>query len=113
MVKRPGFLLICAAASLAAIFVGGCSKPPEVTVSAPTTLAAADNIADADVTGHVKTGLLQDESLKNADIKVVTTKGDVRLTGVLDNQAQIDKAIVIARAADGAHSVHDELTLRK
>jgi hyperosmotically inducible periplasmic protein len=113
MNKRPGFLLVSAAATLAAILVGGCSKQPEVAVSTPTTLAAGDNVADVEVTGHVKAALRQDESLKNADISVVTVKGDVRLTGVLQNQAQIDRAIGIARAADGAHSIHDELTLRK
>jgi len=113
MVKRQGLLINSVAASLATILVGGCSKPPEVLISAPTTLAAGDNVADVDVTGHVKAALLQDESLKNADISVVTVKGDVRLTGVLQNQAQIDKSIGIARAADGPHSIHDELTLRK
>jgi osmotically-inducible protein OsmY len=30
------------------------------------------------------------------DIAVVTTNGDVRLTGMLDSQAQIDEAIRIA-----------------
>jgi hyperosmotically inducible protein len=61
----------------------------------------------------VKTALLQAELLKGADITVVTLKGDVRLTGVLDSQAQIDDAIRISRAAEGAHTIHDELTLKK
>jgi osmotically-inducible protein OsmY len=61
----------------------------------------------------VKTALHQAELLKGADITVVTLKGDVRLTGVLDSQAQIDDAIRIARAAEGANTIHDELTLKK
>ena len=65
------------------------------------------------ITEHVKTALQQAESLKGIDITVVTSKGDVRLTGVLDSQAQIDDAIRIARTADGAHTIHDELTLKK
>ena len=64
------------------------------------------------MTEHVKTALLQNESLKGFDISVVTLKGDVRLIGVLDSQAQIDEAIKIARASDGAHTIHDELTIR-
>lgn len=55
----------------------------------------------------------QTESLKGTDITVVTLKGDVRLTGVLDSQAQIDEALRIARAAEGAHTIHDELTVKK
>jgi hyperosmotically inducible protein len=43
----------------------------------------------------------------------VTLKGDVRLIGVLDNQLQIDEALRIARASEGAHTIHDELTIRK
>jgi osmotically-inducible protein OsmY len=70
-------------------------------------------VSDVDVTEHVKTALLQSESLKGFDIKVVTLKGDVRLMGMLDNQAQIDEALRIARASDGSHTIHDELTIKK
>ena len=65
------------------------------------------------MTQHVKTALLQNESLKGFDIAVVTLKGDVRLTGQLENQAQIDQVIKIARASESAHTIHDELTLKK
>lgn len=46
-------------------------------------------------------------------IAVVTLKGKVRLIGVLNSRAQIDVAIRIARGADGAHTIHDELTIKK
>ncbi|OYV00354.1 MAG: hypothetical protein CFE45_09485 [Burkholderiales bacterium PBB5] len=65
-----------------------------------------------DVTTGVKTALLRDEALKAFDIVVVTTKGDVRLTGQLDNQAQIDSALAIARGVTGVHSLHDELVIK-
>jgi osmotically-inducible protein OsmY len=71
------------------------------------------NVSDADVTAHVKTALRQHASLRGSDIKVVTLKGDVRLTGVLDSQSQIDEAINLARATDGAHTIHDELAIRR
>jgi hyperosmotically inducible protein len=51
--------------------------------------------------------------LKGFDIQVVTLKGDVRLIGVVANQAQVDEAIKIARAAEGGHTIHDELTVKK
>mgnify|MGYP003594514323 CR=1 FL=1 len=78
---------------------------------APT--GANGNVSDTDVTEHVKTALLQDEALKGFSIEVVTRKGDVRLIGVLDTQAQIDTAIKIARASEGAHTIHDELTIKQ
>ena len=95
------------------ILLGGCGKAPEATATTPAASAAAGNIADIDVTTNVKTALLQDAGLKGFDIGVVTRNGDVRLVGVLENQAQIDAAIKLARAAEGAHTIHDELTVKK
>lgn len=92
---------------------GGCSKSAEETATSPVASAVVGNVSDIDVTEHVKTALNQNESLKSFDITVVTLKGDVRLIGVLDNQTQIDEALKIARASDGAHSIHDELTIKR
>jgi hypothetical protein len=112
--KAPFEILRLGAAIATLTFLlGGCSKPQEAVV---TTLPASNpstNVADGDVTSNVKTALLQDAALKGFDINVVTLKGDVRLIGVLDRQSQIDAAVRIARSADGVHSIHDELTIRK
>lgn len=105
MDKRSGFLLV-AATMAATMVVGGCYKSPDATVSTPSASAAIGNVTDIDVTEHVKAALHQDQSLQGFDINVVTLNGDVRLTGVVDSQAQIDEVIRIARAADGAHSIH-------
>lgn len=116
MNKRTGLLLFAAtmAATMATtVALGGCSKSSEVAATSPAASAAASNVSDIDVTNHVRTALLQNESLKGFDINVVTLKGDVRLIGTLDSQSQIDEAIKIARGAEGAHSIHDELTIRK
>ena len=112
MNKRSGVFLF-AAAMAAAMVAGGCSKSPSATATLPAASAAVGNVSDSDVTEHVKTALQQNDSLKGFDISVVTLKGDVKLIGVLDNQAQIDEALRIARASDGAHSIHDELTVKK
>ena len=102
------------ATALALGFLGACSKTPEPpAASMPAAAPATTNVSDIDVTEHVKTALLRSDLLKGMEIAVVTTQGDVRLTGVLDTQPQIDDALRIARAAEGAHAVHDELTLKK
>ena len=79
----------------------------------PPVSAVAGNVSDIDVTQHVYIALQQSESLKGFEISVVTVKGDVRLNGVVDTQAQIDEAVSLARAADGAHTIHDELTIKQ
>jgi hypothetical protein len=113
MYKRSLFLLL-ASAALATV-LSGCNKPPTPTAvpAAPIAPATAGNVSDIDISEHVKTALQQNESLKGFDIVVVTLKGDVRLMGTIDTQTQIDEAVKIARAADGAHAVHNELALKK
>jgi len=113
MNQHPRYLILAAAALAVAAAAGGCSKPAEVAAVSPAASAPETNVSDVDVTANVKTALLRTDSLKGADITVVTLKGDVRLTGILDSQAQIDEALRIARAAEGAHAIHDELTIRK
>jgi osmotically-inducible protein OsmY len=99
-----------------ALMLGGlmaCGKSPAPTTAHPPVTSAVANVSDMDVTEHVTTALRQTDSLKGFDVAVVTLKGDVRLTGVLDSQSQIDEVLRIARAAEGAHTIHDELTIKK
>lgn len=105
--------LTCAALLAATMVAGGCIKPPEVAATASAPAASAANVSDIDVTEHVKTALHQSELPKSFNITVATTNGDVRLNAVLDNQAQVDEAIRIARASEGTHAIHDELTIKK
>jgi osmotically-inducible protein OsmY len=119
--QRSGVSLF--AYAMATMFVvTACSQAPQVAATSPaaappslTTPTAAPllNVSDIDVTEHVQMALAGSEVLKGFNIDVITLKGDVRLIGVLRSQAQIDEAIRIARASDGAHSVHDELTIKQ
>jgi hyperosmotically inducible periplasmic protein len=96
-----------------ALLLGACSEQTEAAAPSPAASAALGNVSDLDVSEHVKTALQQNDSPKRFDITVVTLKSNVRLIGVLNNQAQIDEVIKIALASDGAHSIHDELTIKK
>lgn len=112
--NKSSFLLVTAIALTTTMLVAGCGKPaPEVAAIWPAASAPLANVSDADVSEHVTTALNQNDLLKGVDIQVVTLKGDVRLIGMLDNQVQIDTALKIARASEGAHTIHDELTIKK
>jgi hyperosmotically inducible periplasmic protein len=78
--------------------------------SASTTMGT--KIDDTTVTGRVKAALLADPDVKSFDISVATTNGEVQLTGLVDNQGQIDQATRIARAAEGASSIRSELRIK-
>ena len=109
MSTRPNLLLMLVL--LAILGLGGCGKRDDGSVMyAPSPSA---NVADNEVTNNVKSALLRSPNLKNFDIAVVTQKGDVRLTGLVDTQEQIDEAVKAARGAEGTHSIHNELGFRK
>lgn len=113
MKTYTGSMLVAATlASLAMLASGGCSQAQESTGTAASS-ATGPELSDIDVTTKVKTALRQDDAVKSFDIAVYTTKGMVRLTGILDNQNQIDQAFTVTRAIAGVHSIHDELSLKQ
>ena len=119
MLDRSFHLTAAAVLGVAALLAcGACTRPSGAdgaasgaSASGPVTADGA-NVEDTDVTTNVKTALLADADLKAFDIAVATTKGDVRLSGRVDNQAQADAAVKLARATAGVHSIHDELTVK-
>jgi hyperosmotically inducible protein len=70
-------------------------------------------VDDSVVTAKVKSALLADPGVKSFDIAIVTRKGEVQLSGYVDNQMQIDRAIEIARAVEGVQSVGNEMSIKK
>lgn len=72
-----------------------------------------NKLDDGIVTTKVKSALLADSSIKSAQITVVTQKGEVQLSGFLDNQMQIDRAIVVAGAIEGVRKVVNEMSIKK
>lgn len=67
-------------------------------------------VTDSWITAKVKADLLVTEETKGLDINVSTTNGVVTLAGRLDDAAQVEKAVAIARAIRGVKSV-DATTL--
>jgi hyperosmotically inducible protein len=91
----------------------GCNNPQKTTDSTKPITSIKSEISDIDVTSKVKTALSNDVKVKLLAIAVVTTKGDVRLTGNVDNQGQLEYIDKLVRSIQGVHSIHDELTIKK
>lgn len=72
-----------------------------------------NKVDDGIVTTRVKAALLADASIKSRDIAVVTRKGEVQLSGFVENQGQIDRALEVTRAVPDVHSVSNEMSLKK
>lgn len=84
----------------------------KVSVKSVAT-TVGNKIDDGIVTAKVKAALLADVYVKSLDIAVVTRKGEVQLSGFVDNQSQIDGAIDVARGIEGARSVSNEMSIKK
>lgn len=72
-----------------------------------------NTVDDGIVTTRVKAALLAEESVKSSDIAVVTRRGEVQLSGFVDNLNQIDRAVEVARGIEGARSVSNEMSVKK
>lgn len=79
--------------------------------SAPTTIGT--KIDDGIITAQVKAALMADDSVKSADISAVTRDGIVQLSGFVNNQPQIDRALEVARTIEGVSSVSNQMTIKK
>lgn len=99
-------------AGVMAIFIAGCNKPSDATGAPAPSTTVGTVIDDSVVTTKVKTALLNDPDVKSFDFKVETRKGEVQLSGFVDNQAQLDRAIAVTRAVAGVSSVQNSVSLK-
>lgn len=67
---------------------------------------------DTAITAKVKTAVLNEPTLKSAEINVETFKGVVQLTGFVSSQANINKAVEVARGVGGVKSVKNDMRLK-
>jgi len=70
-------------------------------------------IDDSVITSKVKAALIKDTDIKSFDISVVTRDGEVQLSGFVENQFQIDRAIEIAKEVKGVRIVLDEMSIKQ
>lgn len=69
-------------------------------------------IDDGIVSAKVTAALLGDANVKSFDIAVLTRKGEVQLSGYVDNLGQVDRAIELARAVEGVSSVSNAMNIK-
>lgn len=69
-------------------------------------------VDDTVITTKVKAEILEEPGLKSAEINVETFKGVVQLSGFVSTQANINKAVELARAVKGVTSVKNDMRLK-
>jgi len=69
-------------------------------------------IDDSLITTKVKAAVLNEPTLKSAEINVETYKGVVQLSGFVNSDADIAKAASIAKGVEGVTSVKNDMRLK-
>ena len=90
---------------LAALLASACAATPKQE-------STGEYIDDSWITTKVKTAILNEPSLKVAQINVETYKGTVQLSGFVDNQDAASRAVDAAKKVGGVKSVKNDLRIK-
>lgn len=85
---------------------------PLVTSCATPERTAGQTVDDATITAKVKSQLLADADVSALNVNVTTYKGQVQLSGYVDNPNQRSKAEQIAKNVNGVRSVSNDLIVK-
>ena len=88
-----------------AVSVVGCA-------STSKSEGAGEYVDDAVLTTKVKAAIFNEPGLKSFEINVETYKGVVQLSGFVSSQADINKAVEVARSVKGVVSVKNNMKLK-
>ncbi|WP_269533904.1 BON domain-containing protein [Chitinimonas sp. BJYL2] len=80
--------------------------------STPRQEGTGEYMDDSLITAKVKAAILNEPTLKVAEINVETFKGTVQLSGFVSSRAAISKAIEITRDVKGVSSVKDDMRVK-
>lgn len=88
--------------TLALLFSLGCA-------STSTKEGTGEYLDDSVITTKVKAAIFNEPTLKSAEINVETFKGEVQLSGFVNSQSDINKAVSVARGVKGVKSVKNDM----
>jgi len=69
-------------------------------------------VDDAVITTKVKAAIFNESTLKSSEINVETFKGVVQMSGFVNSQADINKAVELARSIKGVASVKNDMRVK-
>ena len=85
--------------------VAGCA-------STSKSEGTGEYVDDTVITSKVKAGIFNEPMLKSREINVETFKGVTQLSGFVSSQADINKAVDVARNVKGVKSVKNDTVIR-
>lgn len=98
--------------SVSAVFLAVALATTLGCASTATKEGTGEYVDDSVITAKVKAALLNEPSLKSMEINVETFKGTVQLSGFVRSEADIHKAIKVARSVHGVNAVKNDMRLK-
>jgi len=95
-----------------AIFLAATVLVAAGCTSTPTQESTGEYMDDSKITTKVKAAILNDPSLKVAEINVETYKRVVQLSGFVANSADIGRAGSVARSVNGVDKVVNDIRVK-
>ena len=77
-----------------------------------TQESAGEYVDDSVITTKVKSLLAADDFLKSFQISVETFQGTVQLSGFVNSQNAVDRAVEIVRSVQGVKSIKNDLIVK-
>jgi hyperosmotically inducible protein len=105
IMKHYGKYLSALFLSITLVAVVGCA-------STSTQEGTGEYVDDSVITTKVKAAILNEPSLKVAEINVETFKGIVQLSGFVGSAASADKAVEVTRRVAGVKSVKNDIRIK-
>ncbi|MHB0974980.1 MAG: BON domain-containing protein [Thiobacillus sp.] len=102
--KKPSLIAAVLSAFLV-VSVVGCA-------STSKSEGTGEYVDDAVLTTKVKAAIFNEPGLKSFEINVETYKGVVQLSGFVNSQADINKAVEVARSVKGVVSVKNNMHVK-
>ena len=104
MMKSTSYIA-AALVAFALVGVAGCA-------STPTKEGTGEYVDDTMITTKVKSAILNEPTLKVAEINVETFKGVVQLSGFVASPAAVTKAAEVTRGVSGVKSVKNDIRIK-
>jgi osmotically-inducible protein OsmY len=100
--QRFSVLLLAAAAFTTMVGCAATSKQE----------STGQYVDDTVITTRVKAAIFQEASLKSAEINVETFKGAVQLSGFVNSQADINRAVQVTQSVPGVKSIKNDMRMK-
>jgi osmotically-inducible protein OsmY len=98
--------------TLIVLSLGGCATEGGDSDRTDVRQEPGAYMDDSMITTKVKTAIFNEPGLDSAEISVETYQGTVQLSGFVESQSDIERAVQVARQVEGVKSVKNDMRLK-